>query len=61
MKQWGRRIRATITMGLTWAAAWLVAAIVLARVPGVYTDLPLAFLFVPFGFISGSSSLASSW
>ena len=53
MNRWSRRIRASFVMGLTWAAAWVVAATVLARVPGVNSDLPLAFLFAPLGFISG--------
>jgi hypothetical protein len=53
MKSWGRRIRAAIGMGLTWAVAWSGAAALLARVPGFQTDLPLAFLFAPLGFVTG--------
>jgi hypothetical protein len=53
MKQWGRRIRAAIGMGLTWGAAWFGAGILLARVPGFYSDLPFALLFAPLGFVSG--------
>ena len=53
MKQWGRRIRAALGMGLMWAAAWFVAGILLARVPGFDSDLPFALLFAPLGFISG--------
>jgi hypothetical protein len=45
MKKWGRRIRAAIGMGLTWGAAWFGAGILLARVPGFYSDLPFALLF----------------
>jgi hypothetical protein len=48
-----RRIRGAIGMGLTWAAAWFVAGTLLARVPGVYSDLPLALLFAPLGFATG--------
>ena len=53
MKQWGRRIRAAIGMGLTWAAAWFVAGTLLARVPGFSSDLPFALLFAPLGFVTG--------
>ena len=53
MKQWARRIRAAIGMGLTWAAAWFGAGILLARVPGFYSDLPFALLFAPLGFVTG--------
>ena len=53
MKKWGRRIRAAIGMGLTWGAAWFGAGILLARVPGFYSDLPFAILFAPLGFVTG--------
>jgi hypothetical protein len=53
MKKWGRRIRAAIGMGLTWAAAWFGAGVLLARVPGLSSDLPFALLFAPLGFFSG--------
>src|SRR5512147_579910 len=53
MKNWGRRIRGAIGMGLIWGAAWAAAAWVLARVPAFYTDLPLAFLLAPLGFATG--------
>ena len=53
MKEWGRRIRAAIGMGLTWGAAWFCAGILLARVPGFYSDLPFALLFAPLGFFAG--------
>src|SRR5215217_8205519 len=53
MKEWGRRIRAAIGMGLTWGAAWFGAGILLARVPGFYSDLPFALLFAPLGFLTG--------
>jgi hypothetical protein len=51
--KWRRRIRAAITMGLTWGAAWFGAGLVLARVPGFYSDLPFALLFAPLGFVTG--------
>jgi hypothetical protein len=53
MRQWGRRVRAAIGMGLAWGAAWFGAGILLARVPGFYSDLPFALLFAPLGFITG--------
>jgi len=53
MKSWVRRIRAAIGMGLTWGAAWFGAGTLLARVPGFYSDLPLALLFAPLGFFTG--------
>jgi len=53
MKEWGRRIRAAIGMGLTWGAAWFGAGTLLARVPGFDSDLPFALLFAPLGFVSG--------
>ena len=53
MAGWGRRIRAALGMGFTWAAAWFAAGVLLARVPGFYSDLPFALLFAPLGFITG--------
>lgn len=53
MMMWGKRIRAAIGMGLTWGAAWFGAGILLARVPGVHSDLPPALLFAPLGFVTG--------
>jgi hypothetical protein len=53
MKNWWRRIRAAIGMGLTWGAAGFVAGILLARVPGFYSDLPFALVFAPLGFLAG--------
>lgn len=53
MKKWGRRVRGAIGMGLTWGAAWFGAGILLARVPGFYSDLPFALLFAPLGFVTG--------
>lgn len=53
MKEWGRRIRAALGMGLTWGVAWSGAGALLARVPGFYSDLPFALLFAPLGFVTG--------
>ena len=53
MKTWGRRIRAAIRMGITWGAEWFGAGMLLARVPGFYSDLPFALLFAPLGVVTG--------
>jgi hypothetical protein len=53
MKKWGRRVRAALGMGLTWAAAGIGAGTLLARVPGFDSDLPFALLFAPLGFFAG--------
>lgn len=53
MNDWWRRIRTAIGMGLIWAAAWACAGIVPARVAGLDSDLPFAYLFGPFGFVAG--------
>jgi len=53
MKTWARRIRAALRMGLTWGAAWFAAGILLARVPGFFSDLPFALVFAPLGFVTG--------
>jgi len=47
----GQRIRAAIGMGVIWAAAWIVAAGVVAR--AYDSDLPFAYLFAPLGFVAG--------
>lgn len=51
--KWLRRLRGTIGMGLTWAAVWFGAGLLLARVPGFFSDVPFAILFAPLGFITG--------
>ena len=53
MTTWARRIRGAIGMGLVWGAAWFGAGILLARVPSFKSDLPLALLFAPLGFVTG--------
>jgi hypothetical protein len=53
MKKWGRRIRTAIAMGFIWGAAWFGAGLLVARVPGFYSDLPFPLLFAPFGFVAG--------
>lgn len=46
-------MRTAIGIGLIWAAAWFGAGIVVARVPGFFSDLPFALLFAPFGLLTG--------
>ena len=53
MKEWGRRIRGAIGMGLAWGAAGFGAGILLARVSSFDVDLPFALLFAPLGFVAG--------
>ena len=53
MKNWGRRIRGAIGMGLTWAAAGFIAGTLLARLSSFDVDLPFALLFAPLGFLVG--------
>ena len=53
MTQRLKRIRSAIGIGLTWAAVWFGAGILLARVPGFYSDLPFALVFAPLGFVTG--------
>jgi hypothetical protein len=53
MKEWGRRMRGALGMGLTWGAAWFGAGLLLARVPGFYSDLPFALVFAPLGVVTG--------
>lgn len=53
MKNLGRRIRGAIGTGLAWGAAWFGAGILVARVPGFYSDLPFALLLAPFGVATG--------
>jgi len=50
---WGRRIRAALGMGLSWAVAWFAFGVLLARVPGFFSDLPFAIMFAPLGFLTG--------
>jgi hypothetical protein len=53
MKNWRRRIRGAIGMGLTWAAAFALAGGLLARVPGFNSDVPFAILFAQLGLVAG--------
>ena len=40
-------------MGFTWGAVWFGAGILLARVPGFFSDVPFAIVFAPLGFVTG--------
>jgi phosphatidylserine synthase len=50
---WVRRIRGTIGMGVTWAAALSVVGAIPRWIFGVDTDVPIPLLFGAFGFIAG--------
>ena len=53
MGKWLRRIRGTIGMGLTWAAALFAVGSVPRWVFGVNTDVPIPLVSGVFGFIAG--------
>ncbi len=53
MKQWGRRIRAAIGMGLAWGAVGFAVGGLLARLSSFDVDLPFPLLFAPLGFFTG--------
>jgi hypothetical protein len=54
MKNWLRRIRGAIGMGLTWAVAWFGAGVALLLVVGLdAADVPFPIGFGMFGFLAG--------
>lgn len=54
MKKWLRRLRGAVGMGLTWAAAWLGAGLVLLLVVGFgAADVPFPLFFGLLGFVAG--------
>ncbi|HEV8265723.1 MAG TPA: hypothetical protein VGQ06_12320 [Gemmatimonadales bacterium] len=54
MRKWLRRIRGAIGMGLTWAAAWFGAGLILLLVVGVgAADVPFPLFFGLLGFLAG--------
>ncbi len=59
MKDWLRRIRGAVGMGLTWAFAWSgVGAITMLGfllITGSRPDAPLPLVFGVFGFVAGVS------
>ena len=56
MKKWLRRLRGAIGLGLTWAAAWFGAGMVLLLVVGVgAADVPFPLFFGLLGFLAGAT------
>jgi hypothetical protein len=56
VKKWLRRIRGAIGIGLTWAAAWLVAGLMLLLVVGAgAADVPFPLFFGLLGFLAGAT------
>ena len=54
MKKWLRRIRGAIGVGLTWAAAWFGAGMMLLLVVGFgAADVPFPLFFGLLGFLAG--------
>ncbi len=54
MKEWTRRIRGAVGMGLTWALAWFGAGMVLLLIVGPdAADVPFPLLFGLLGFLAG--------
>ena len=57
MKKWLRRVRGAIGMGLTWAAAWGGAGVIMMLgfllASGDRPDAPFPLLFGAFGFVAG--------
>lgn len=54
MKKWLRRIRGAVGIGLTWAAAWFGAGLILLLVVGVgAADVPFPLFFGLLGFLAG--------
>ena len=57
MKKWLRRIRGAIGMGLTWAAAWggagMIVTLGFLLVNGTRPDAPFPLIFGVFGFVAG--------
>jgi hypothetical protein len=56
MGKWTKRIRAAIAMGLTWAAAWFGAGMLLLLVVGFgAADVPFPLFFGLLGFLAGAT------
>lgn len=53
MNRWSERLRLAIRVPPIWAVVWASVGAVLARLPGVYSDLPLPILFAALGGITG--------
>jgi peptidoglycan/LPS O-acetylase OafA/YrhL len=57
MTQWVRRIKSAVGIGLTWAAAWGSAGVLIALgfvvLTGERPDPPIPLLMTTFGFVAG--------
>ena len=53
MRTWGRRIRGTIGMGVTWAVAWSAVGTIPRWVLGFNPDAPFPLIFGVLGFAAG--------
>jgi len=54
--KWWKRIRAAMGIGLTWAAAWFAAGMVLLFVVGFgAADVPFPLFFGLLGFLAGTT------
>ena len=53
MRNWLRRIRGAIGMGVTWGAAWSVAGLVPRWLFGFDPDVPFPLVFGVLGFVAG--------
>lgn len=53
MRNWLRRVRGAIGMGVIWGAAWSGAGMVLAAITRFQADAPFPLIFGVLGFISG--------
>jgi hypothetical protein len=56
MGKWTRRLRAAIGVGLTWAAAWFGAGMILLLIVGPdAADVPFPLFFGLLGFLAGAT------
>lgn len=53
VRQWLRRIRGALGMGITWAAAWSAVGLVPRLVLGFNPDAPFPIIFGVLGFVAG--------
>ncbi len=53
MRSWLRRVRGSIGIGVTWAAAWSAAGLVPRWVLGFNPDAPFPIIFGVLGFLAG--------
>lgn len=53
MRQWLRRIRGAIGVGITWGAAWGVVGSIPRWLFGIHTDAPLPLIFGVLGLLAG--------